>query len=519
MPKIKQETAGKIGLFTAVMMIFGTLVGIGIFFKNLPVFNNNHGSPIGILLSWVVAIIMVMSLALSFCEVCTCKIVNKADGLGGWAEKFCGHKFGRYAKLGYSLIFYAVDAFAIMFFAGEGLMNCFASLGGEVGHINFGHLTTLYVFLAGGGLFALFIILNVVASKGMTRFSNVTGLIKFVPLIAVVVLGITFGVLNNNAGLWTGHWYNAPTDYQVAPDITGIIISLPSILFAFEGYVVIGNIAGDMDKPNKNVPLSMIIALIIVSSVYLVVTIGCMTAGTGNVYELMEICFGQGTQLAKIFSNVLSAFIFICIIGVLNAMSFSGMRAFQASCEEGVLFKGKQLANAKPNTRLFAGGVWFSIMVGIWWVATLIPSAILNTDQIVDGSSNIMIIAIYVIYSVILICALVNRFTKRVEVRKLAIFPVTCVIGILSCLFLIGYCGLYQFLAQPLIEKDAYVCSWGLFVESDFKLVYWQTIVCYWSMFAFMLASPLINDLFIKWFDKGSRQVLIWQNRKEDVLK
>ncbi|MCQ3914686.1 MAG: hypothetical protein MJ201_02710 [Mycoplasmoidaceae bacterium] len=51
MPKIKQETAGKIGLFTAVMMIFGTLVGIGIFFKNLPVFNNNHGSPIGILLS------------------------------------------------------------------------------------------------------------------------------------------------------------------------------------------------------------------------------------------------------------------------------------------------------------------------------------------------------------------------------------------------------------------------------------------------------------------------------------
>ncbi|MCQ2956783.1 MAG: amino acid permease [Mycoplasmoidaceae bacterium] len=196
MPKVKQETAGKIGLFTAVMMIFGTLVGIGIFFKNKSVFENNHGNPTGILLSWIVAIVLILSIGLSFCEICTCKTKSKADGFGGWAQRFCGYNLGRYCNLGYSLIFYTVNTFAILFFTGEACLNCFAELGGEPGAFNFGSLTTLYVFLVGGALFALFIILNVVAAKGMVRFSNVTGILKFVPIVAVILLGIIFGAIN-----------------------------------------------------------------------------------------------------------------------------------------------------------------------------------------------------------------------------------------------------------------------------------------------------------------------------------
>lgn len=522
MPKIKQQTAGKIGLFTAVMMIFGTLVGIGIFFKNYSVFKNNHGNPIGILLSWILAIVLIMSIALSFCEISSVMIKNKADGFGGWSERYLGHGLGRYNKLGYSLIFYTVNAFAIMFFTGEGCLNCFANLGGEAGAFDFGRLTTLYVFIAAGGLFALFIFLNIFASKGMARFSNIAGMIKFVPILAVIILGITFGILNNGGGLWNGNWFKPASEVASSPDIVGIITSIPSILFAFEGYLVVGNIASDMEKPEKNVPLSMVIALIIVSSLYLVITVGCMTAGTGNVYQLMEICFGKGTLMANICSNVMSIFIFICIIGVLNAITFTGMRAFQASCEEGVLFKGRELFAKKPNSKLFAGGIWFMIAVGIWWLATLIPSAIFNTDQIVDACSYVMIIGLYVLYVFVMIPALANRKSNKVEVKKTKVFIPACCIALLGCLFIICFCGFYKFMALPIqlglqdgwshVFED---CGWGLFVNNAsntaFKLNYWHCIVVYWSIFIFMLASPLINDLLIKLSGNKQHQRLIWQ--------
>lgn len=534
MPKVSKQTASKIGLFSAIMMIFGTLVGIGIFFKNYSVFKNNNGNPIGILLSWVIAIILVLSISLSFCEISSCKIKNKADGFGGWSERFLNHGFGRYNKLGYSLIFYTVNTFAIMFFTGEGCLNCFADLGsGTPGAFDFGKLTTLYVFLAGGGLFVLFIFLNMLASKGMTKFSNITGIIKFIPIAAVVILGIVFGIKNNAGGLWHGNWYLPPegSTYADKPNVIGIITSVPSILFAFEGYLVIGNIAGDMKNPEKNVPLSMVLALVIVSALYLVVTIGCMTAGTGNVYQLMEICFADNEKLVSIFSNIMSVFIFICIIGVLNAMVFTGMRSFQASCEQGVLFKGKNLVARKPNNKLFAGGIWFLIAVGIWWTCILIPSAILNTDQIVDACSYIMIIGLYVMYVIIMIPALANRKTNKVEVKKMKVFIPACVVALIGCSFLILFCGFYKFLAVPIeagingnINLPYSDCGWGLFVDNssntNYHLTYLHAIIVYWSIFLFMLLTPLINDLLIKWFDKKNKQPLIWhKNVKNIVLK
>jgi hypothetical protein len=48
---VKTETAGKIGLFGAISIIIGTIIGVGIFLKNQSVFRNNNGNPWGVLLS------------------------------------------------------------------------------------------------------------------------------------------------------------------------------------------------------------------------------------------------------------------------------------------------------------------------------------------------------------------------------------------------------------------------------------------------------------------------------------
>lgn len=564
MPKVKTKTAGKIGLFSAIMLIFGSVVGIGIFFKNYAVFSTNKGNWVGVLVSWIISIIMVLCIALSFGEVVTCKTKVQGEGLGGWATRYCGHHFGRFTKLFHTQVYYSVLTFAIMFFTGEALLNCFTPLlepTASPGFLDFGKGTVLYVFLAGGGLFALFIFLNYFASKGMSKFSNVTGIIKFVPIAAVIILGIIFGALKGQyqGGLWNGTWITwDPTGSTLAPknveafNVSSVIKCIPAILFAFEGYLVIGNVAGDMENPKKNVSLAIILAIIIISVLNLAITIGCMTIGTGNVYHLMYVVvnyfFPNPEQLdtvkfiGGILNIIVSVFILICIIGVLNAMVFSGMRAFQTICEDGTLFNGKKLANKKPG-RLYAGAVYFSLMIAIWWLGIGIPSCILNTDAIADGSSSILIVMIYLIYGTTLLGGFVNRFKKKnqVEVVKIKAFPVTAIIGVIACYFVFAFSGIYQSLINvclPGVAQTQTGTGWGLFAQdidgrplmnilneawtyeyepgkwvsgNGHLWLYWQTCVVFWSIAAAMVAIPFVNDLLIKSKNKNNPDGFIWK--------
>lgn len=539
MPKVTKQTASKIGLFSAIMVIFGAVVGIGIFFKNYSVFRANNGNWIGVLISWVIAIIMVLCIAISYGEIVTCKTKNKSEGLGGWATRFNGHHWGRFTKLMYTQVYYPVLTFAILFFTGEAALNIF----GSPGIIDaFGKPTTLYIFLIGGGLFAIFIILNYFASRGMTYFSNVTGIIKFLPLAAVCILGIIFGILKGNNGLWNGQWWGQWVEGSSefswkdsgSLDVVGIISCIPAILFAFEGYLVIGNVAGDMENPEKNVSLSIVLAIVIISILNLGITIGCMTAGTGNVYHLMALVSMGNSELAHILNIVMSVFIFICIIGVLNAMAFSGMRAFQVSCQDNTLFKGKALADKKPGT-LYAGAIYFSVMILIWWIGIGVPSVLLNTDAIADASSLILVVMTYLLYGSVLLGGFVNRFTRNVKVRKVGVFPVTAFIGILACFFVFAFSGVYENIVDPILHPHSInPNNWGLFVQDNdglplpnwlnttfsdshgftregFQWENWTECIVFWAISAVMVLIPFINDGLIHKGDLFNTTSLIWQ--------
>lgn len=51
MPQVNTKTAKKIGLFAAISMLIGSIVGVGIFFKNGNIFATNDYNAIGILVA------------------------------------------------------------------------------------------------------------------------------------------------------------------------------------------------------------------------------------------------------------------------------------------------------------------------------------------------------------------------------------------------------------------------------------------------------------------------------------
>ncbi len=549
MPKVKKETAGKIGLMAAILYIIGNVVGIGIFFKNGTVFRLNNGNAIGVLIAWGISIVIVLCMALSFAEVSTCKMKNKNAGVGGWAEQFCGHGFGRYAKTGYSLIFWPANTFAIMFFAGEAVLECFAPLisgwDPEMGWTrigtgngyDFGTGTTAYIFIIGAVLFLIFMILNYFKANAMGKAGSIISFVKFAPILMVVICGIVFGLISTKAygGAWNGHYIDGSDTGDLNP--FGAIAAIPAILFAFEGYISVGNISGDIKDADKNLSLAVVLGVALISVLYLAVTIGCITAGTGDVYSLMQALVGENDVAYKVLTIIISIFIFICLIGCVNGMAKGGISAYQALAEERALFKSKALLDAKPGNKMFAGFVLFFAMVMFWWIVLVIPSSILNTDAMADGSSTSMVVCLYLIYGVTVLGGLVNRGTKKVQVKKQKIFPVTAVIGVLGCLFMIVFVGFIQFMAAPILNglgnldgsatQDMSVLyqlksGWGMFVnapnclgiergEHFYVLTNLETMSWFWGMTLVMGLLPIFNDLFIKWSGNKENQQLIWQ--------
>lgn len=525
MPKVKKQTAGAIGLMAAVLYIIGNVVGLGIFFKNMTVFRLNVNNCWGVLLSWVVSMVIVFCMALSFAEISTCKMKNKNAGLGGWSSHFCGHKFGRYAKTGYTLVFWPLNTFSVLFFGGEAILKCFAPLLGNKYWTSmtydYGTGTSAYVFLIGLVLFVMFALLNYAKTKAMTKAGSVISFVKFAPIAMTVILGIVFGVLYNKAGLWNGNTMQPDTpvgSFSFAAAMTAI----PAILFSYEGYISVGNISTEIKNPEKNLSLAVILGVLVISALYFVVTIGCITAGTGNAYDLF-IKLGNDT-IKHILTMVMSVFILICLIGSINGLTRGGIYAFQAAVEDGDLFKSKAMLNVKPGDKMFAGLIGFGIMILFWWIILAVPSSILNTDALGDGSSTSMIVIIYVIYGVTVAGGLVNRKTKKIEVHKIKLFPVTAVIGILGCIFMVGYVAIYQMTIAPILAGLDNLNSgltvkagWGMFVQSQNCLGFfnnfknWEVLMWFWIMTGIAALSPIVNDLLIKGFDKSNKTPLIWQ--------
>jgi amino acid transporter len=81
--KMSNKTAGKIGLFGAMSVIIGGIIGIGIFFKNNNIFHNNNNNATGILLSWIITVLIALATAYSYGEIVSAKDKNANSGLGG----------------------------------------------------------------------------------------------------------------------------------------------------------------------------------------------------------------------------------------------------------------------------------------------------------------------------------------------------------------------------------------------------------------------------------------------------
>src|SRR5208283_830748 len=126
-------------------------------------------------------------------------------------------------------------------------------------------LTRAHVF----GLFLIAVLtyVNVVGLRWGTLLQNLSTWTKFAAMAAFVVLGFAIG-----KGDWS-HFrtHGVPLNMGLHPAqlISVMGIALIAVFWAYDGWVYITWVAGEVKEPRRNVPLAMVLGVLVVGAIYL----------------------------------------------------------------------------------------------------------------------------------------------------------------------------------------------------------------------------------------------------------
>lgn len=532
---VSKETAGKIGLGGSISIIIAAVVGVGIFFKNGSVFKNNNYNSIGVVLSWILAAVIALFTAFSYAEIVTVKgMRNPNAGLAGWSEKFVGYNFGRHVSLTQSSFYYSAKLVSMGIYCSIAIFQIYFA---ALGHNKFNasllgideHWTTLIVMCAAVVLITFFMTTNLLSKKFGGAVAKFATIIKFFPIFMIIIIGLVFGIIMG-AGMWNNNYIKQIIEKfgettirwsdSGAFSIAGVFKSIPAILFAFDSFLVIGNVQGQVENPEKNVPKSIVYAMIIAGAAQIMITIAEITLGTGNPYLLL-----QASITHKIGYIVCVCFISVCIViaalGVINGCAMAGIGATEAIIDDKMVAGYKWAKKLSQKRPLLGGYVIFGAYCLFLWLVMFIPSVILNTSQIYDGFSTLAVLFYFGIYGVVILGGLINRKTNKNEVNKVGYFKPFGIIAVVGCFFAFLYCVIYQFGIQcAMAPMSTSANSFGFaMVQEGYRkgmgFYNWQAALVFWSAALFFIAYPFLNDIVIVMTDRHYPYPLLWESAKK----
>lgn len=210
-------------------------------------------------------------------------------------------------------------------------------------------------------LIAVLTYVNVVGLRWGALLQNVSTWTKFTAMSAFVVLGFLIG---------KGHWSNFHSrDVSMTLGfgpmhlISALGVGLIAVFWAYDGWVYITWVSGEVKNPRRNVPLAMILGVLAVAVIYIAMNLTYIYA-----LPLPEIAHHETiahASAALLFSPRaavwLSLMIAVSCFSAAATCTLSGARVYLAMAQDGVFFKRMAVIHPKwrtPAFSLIGQGIW-----------------------------------------------------------------------------------------------------------------------------------------------------------------
>ena len=310
---MSQKLQKNLGLAAALSTVVGMVIGGGVFFKPQAVYTLTGGAPGLGILAWFLAGILTITAGLTAAEVSAA--IPKTGGMMVYIEEIYGEKLGMLTGWMQSALFFpaTIAALAVMF----GNQTCILLGLNESIAIPISIATVLLIS-----------ILNTFGSKTSGTIQTVATIAKLVPLAIIIV----FGFIKGGGG-------NPITTPLVAEGVSPASVIgqvLIAILFAYDGWINVGAIAGEMKNPGKDLPKAIVGGLSVTMAVYIVINIAYLwvlpadqIAQFANpASAVAQVLFGE------VGGKVVTAGILISVFGCMNGYLLTGPRVLYTLGEQ-----------------------------------------------------------------------------------------------------------------------------------------------------------------------------------------
>lgn len=328
----------KIGFLSVVLLVIGSTLGAGIFFKNKEVMNNNHGNVVLTFVCWIIAIFGVMAMGITLAELSSGSKQNNKEGTIGWVKTFCNNYLYKVARCFMTWIYSPLSFFFLPYYALLSIQDgVFLATGNSI---------PWYIIVVCSFATMIWFALTAGFSVKTAHIQNwIITAIKFLPVAIVVIVG--FVICGN--GNPQGDSYTSNSSGKLFTDITplfGVIASIPAIFFAFDGFYTVSSNTSEMKNPSK-APLAMAIGLLVLSVIDIIITFA-MLYGTkdGSVYSITDWLKDKNLIWLGVALDVM---IGIGIFGILNGFALFDSFYYGALIKIGELPLSKWLRKYKIN--------------------------------------------------------------------------------------------------------------------------------------------------------------------------
>ena len=285
-----------LGFAAALSTVVGMVIGGGVFFKPQAVYTATGGAPGLGMIAWVIAGVMTIAAGLTAAEISAA--IPKTGGMMVYIEEIYSKKLGFLTGWMQVVLFFpaTIAALAVMF----GQQSA-----GLIGNESLVLPITIGVIL-------LISVLNSLGSKTGGLIQTVATIGKLIPLALIIVFGFVKGGGNNPILTpMVGEGVSAG----------GVVGSLLiAILFAYDGWINVGAIAGEMKNPGKDLPKAIVGGLSLVMAVYLLINVAYLWVLPAN--ELAQYSSPASAVAEAIFGpfggKFITVGILISVFGALN---------------------------------------------------------------------------------------------------------------------------------------------------------------------------------------------------------
>lgn len=339
----------RLTLTDAIGIVVGSMIGSGIFLKAAGIAELIPNAPV-ILLIWLASGLLTLGGALVVAELGA--MMPEAGGLYVYLRRAYGPFVG--FLFGWSLL--AVLQTGSIAGLAAGAVQSLEELSPGIGEYRFPIAAALIALLTG---------LNILSVKSGARVQNILTLAKVVGIAFLVGGAFLLGEAS------TGNFAPASSLPLNVGLLGAIGLCMTKALWAYDGWVNLGFMAGELKEPQKNLPKAIGLGIGFVIAVYVI---------TNAAYHFvlpMEVVQDSKSVAAVVARKLLgmkgllamSALTFVSMAGALNSSILSAPRAYYAMAQDGRFPQAIGAVHPTfktPYVALIVQGVWAVVLLSFW---------------------------------------------------------------------------------------------------------------------------------------------------------